>query len=327
MFKIFDSQMNLGKNVFGPDSNIEDYLDNAHENGVVKAIMIPTGTHELTLPDGTKERSCIWFDNGERITFKRTLISSEETILEEQINPSNPYSLMNMFCYDKLRRLNVEQNKIKFYFCPKLHPTLDTKDEVSRYMALEEVVAFKIQGISSYTTPKDVPLQLIDLLKRNEKPLMIHTDYRIKDRNDGLDWIIENNKASQWANWAVQNGLRTYLAHGLCLDPEAIEIVNNSDLFMVGLGPDIMLNQEKNSLALQNVDYLTYLFSNVQSEKICFNYDYRWNVSKRGDWDSLDWDSPKRIIKTARKLGLGENFLSNILFNNGMRFFNMEVER
>ena len=87
------------------------------------------------------------------------------------------------------------------------------------------------------------------------------------------------------------------MAHCLCLDPEAIDIVNNSEQFIVGLGSDLMLSQEKNSLAVQNVDYLTYLFNKVKPEKICFNYDYRWNVSQRGEWNNLDWDSPKRIMR------------------------------
>ncbi|MEK6917770.1 MAG: hypothetical protein AABW51_02375 [Nanoarchaeota archaeon] len=327
MTKIFDSQMNLGRNVFGPDSTIEDYLDNAHAEGVIKTIAIPTGTHELRLPSGIIERSCLWSKDYKGIVFRRILLNENGDILEEQTNPTNPYSLMNAFCYANISELNNKQNKIMFYFCPKLHPTLDTEDEVSKYLPLKEVVAFKIQGLSSYTTTKDVPYWLIRLLKTSHKPLMIHTDYRAKKRADGLDEIVKGNRASAWANWAVQNNLKCYLAHGLCLDAKAIDIVNNSELFMVGLGPDLMLNQEKNSLAIYNVDYLTFLFSKVKPEKICFNYDYRWNVLKRGEWNSLDWDSPHRIKECAIKLGRTESFLRNILFNNAMGFFNIGEEK
>jgi|SRR3989344_1080897 len=323
MIKILDSQMNFGRNIFGPDSTIEGYLEDAYANGVVKTIMIPTGTHELRLPNGTIEKSCIWYKDYGKIAFRRILLDENKNILEEQVNPMNPYSLMNAFCYNKLRELNIEQGKIMFYFCPKLHPTLDEESEISKYLTFEEVVAFKIQGLSSYTTPKDVPDWLIELLKTSDKPLMIHTDYRVKKRGDGSDMIIRNNKASQWAKWAVQNNLRCYLAHGLCLDPEAMDIVNNSEQFMVGLGPDLMLNQEKNSLVVQNVDYLTYLFNKIKPENLCFNYDYRWNVSQRGEWDILDWDAPKRVIKCAKKLGFTENFLKNILYYNAIRFFNI----
>ena len=323
MIKIFDSQMSLGKNVFGPDSNIEDYLDNAYNMGVVKTIMIPTGTHELELPDGNIERSCIWFNESGKILFKRLLLDNFGTLLDEQTNPVNPYLLMNKFCYESLKKINKKQKKIRFYFCPKIHPILDKEEEVVNYFSLKEVIAFKIQGISSYTSPKDVPNWLIDFIKTSNKPLMIHTDYRVKEKKDGLDKIIRDNRASEWAKWAVHNNLRTYLAHGLCLDPLAIDIVNNSDLFMVGLGPDLMLNQEKNSLAPQNIDYLTYLFDNIHHEKICFNYDYRWNVSKRGNWSALDWESPNRIINCAKKFRYSETFLRNILFYNGINFFNI----
>ena len=313
--------MNFGRNIFGPDSTIEDYLDNAHTKGIIRTIMIPTGTHELKLPDGTIEKSCIWSKDYGKIAFRRILLDENKNILEEQVNPTNPYSLMNTFCYNKLRELNVEHDKIMFYFCPKLHPTLDEESEISKYLTLKEVVAFKIQGISSYTTLKDVPAWLIDLLKTSDIPLMIHTDYRVKKRGDGLDRIIRNNKASQWAKWAVQNNLRCYLAHGLCLDPEAIDIVNNSEQFIVGLGSDLMLSQEKNSLAVQNVDYLTYLFNKVKPEKICFNYDYRWNVSQRGEWNNLDWDSPKRIIECVKSIGITERYLKNIFYGNATDFF------
>ncbi len=324
MIKIFDSQMNLGRNIFGPDSTIKDYLDNAYAKGVIKTIMIPTGTHELRLPNGIIEKSCLWSKDDGGIIFKRILLNSEGAILEEQANPKNPYYLMNAFCYKHLRELNNKQDKITFYFCPKLHPALDTEDEVSKYLTLEEVVAFKIQGLSSYTTPRDVPDWLIDLAKTNGKPLIIHTDYRVKEKGDELDEIIKGNTASGWAKWAVQNNLRCYLAHGLCLDADAIDVVNNSDLFMVGIGPDLMLNQEKNNLAAQDVDYLTYLFSKVRSEKICFNYDYRWNVLKRGEWDNLDWSSPERVIECVKNYKL-EDFLEKIFFYNAARFFNIKT--
>lgn len=287
--------------------------------------MIPTGTHELKLPDGTFEKSCLWFKDGEKVIFKRILSDSAGNTLEEQINPLNPYALMNRSCYGVLKELNGKQDKIKFYFCPKLHPTLDTEEEVAIYLPFDEVVAFKIQGLSSYTSPTDIPRWFIDFLRINDKPIMIHTDYRIKERKDGLDEIIKNNHAFEWAKWAVKNSLKTYLAHGLCLDPLAIDVVNNSDLFMVGVGPDLMLNQERNSLAIQNVDYLTYLFNHVQHKKICFNYDYRWNVHRRGDWDKLDWDSPKRVIACATKLGLSERFLENIFFYNAANFFDIKT--
>lgn len=327
MIKIFDSQMNVGKDIFGPNSNIEDYLNGAYENGVIKAIMIPTGTHELKLTDGTVERSCIWHKNNDKIVFKRIILDEKGNTLEEQTDPQNPYSSMNLFCYNLLKEQNMKQKNINFYFCPKLHPTLDTPEEVIKYLDLREVVAFKIQGISSYTSPKKIPLWLVDVLKESDKPLIVHTDYRYKKIGDGLDEIVKDNDPLEWAKWATKNELRCYFAHGLRLDNEAIDIVNNSELFVVGLGPDLMLNQEKNSLCIGDVDYLDYLFNKVKSEKICFNYDYRWNVHRRGEWDNLDWDSPKRVIEYAQKLGFNENDLDNIFFYNAMRFFDIDEEK
>jgi len=326
MTKIFDTQMNVGKNLFGPNSTISDYLDNAYSNGVVKAIMIPTGTHELKLDDGTIERSCLWVKGDRGVIFKRVITDEKGNVLEEQINPRNPYSLMNNFCLNLLRKLNNSQKKIHFYFCPKLHPALDTEEEVSKYAMLEEVIAFKIQGIASYTSPKDIPKWLVMLLKDAKKPLIIHTDYRRKEKGDGLDDIIRKNIASEWVKWLLENNLKACLAHGLRLDPEAIKLVNESDLFLVGLGPDLMLNQEKNGLVVQNVDYLKYLLRNVDIKKISFNYDYRWNVTKRGKWNDLDWDSPKRVIETANMLEI-EDYLDDIFFNNAVRFFEVHEEK
>lgn len=323
MTEILDSQMNLGKNLFGPDSTIEDYLKNAHEQGVVKTILIPTGTHELILPDGTIEQSCIWSVEAGKICFKRILLDSKRVIIKEEINPERPYEHMNKFCYEKIKELNSKQNEIEFYFAPKIHPQLDTEEEVEKYLFFNEVVAFKVQGISSYTKPEDIPSWLQTMLKKHELPLMVHTDYRGTPKGDDLDKLIKENTATNWTTWAIKNDIKLYLAHGLRLDPIATDLVNKSDLFLIGLGPDLMLNTEKDSLVVQDKDYLTQLFNTVSHEKTCFNYDYRWNVHKRGSWDELDWKTPERIIRYAKNHGLNETFLTKVFFNNAIKYFSI----
>jgi hypothetical protein len=323
MRKIVDTQMNLGKNVFGPSSDVEIYIKNASKYGVFKTILIPTGTHELILPNGDIEKSCIWLSDGEKIIYRRYIINKEGDVLQEDA-PRNPYSYMNQFCYSKVKDLNKEQSKIKFYFAPKVHPKLDEKEEIEKYLSLDEVVAIKIQGLASYTIPTEVPPYLISLCKSYDLPLMVHTDFRRSSKEDAMSKLIQQNTATKWAKWAMENNVRTYLAHGLRLEPEATKIVNSTEnLFMVGLGPDKLLNNEKDNLAIPVNDYLTYLFDTVSHDKICFNYDYPWNVKNRGEWNQLDWDTSKRIIKYAKRRNLDESFLEMVFKKNAEEFFEL----
>lgn len=324
-FEIIDSQMNYGKNIFGPDSDLETYLYSASSIGITKAILIPTGTHVLQLQNGTEERSCIWsIENGNPI-YKKVIIEGKKE--KQEINPPNPYQKMNLHSLQTVKHYNATQNKIKFYFAPKVHPMLDTSDALVEFLQEPSTVAIKIQGLATYTTPKDIPEWLIELSKKNNKPFIIHTDYLDTDviwMNEEISHLIRNNSPYMWAKWAKENGVRAYLAHGLRLDPQAADVVNNSNNLIVGLGPDILLEKEQGRLAIKNQNYLETLFHLVDENKIAFSTDYRWNVFDRGKWDYLDWKTHERIITYANKQGKKKSFLFKIFYENAQKFFRID---
>jgi len=321
--KIFDSQVNWGRNVFGPNSDIETYIANAQNMGICKVIIIPTGTHELILPDGSVEKSCLWFYRDGRITYKTTTQSLDGKLYEE-INPSNPYRRMNGETLALVRRLNSQYRQMKFYFSPKVHPKLDTKEEVERLIRNEEVVAFKITTLSSYASASDMPDWLVSLSHSYGLPIMVHTDYI--DENDTtvspeMQSIMRQSHPLKWIEWAKARNVRMFLAHGLRLDPKSCAAVNNSDNFIVGLGPDLLLQTEQSRLVTKTSDYLSVLFGLLDEDKISFNTDYRWNVKNRNDWNNLDWKTPARISQFATRYGLKDDFLKKIFSENSERFF------
>jgi hypothetical protein len=289
-FEIIDSQMNYGKNIFGPNSDLETYLYHAPLIGITKAILIPTGAHVLQLENRIEEKSCIWSIENGNLVFKRIIIEGKEE--KQEINPPDPYQRMNLHSLQTVKHYNAIQSKIKFYFAPKTHPMLDNPNTLVKFLQEPSTIAIKIQGLATHTTPKSIPEWLIELSKRYDKPFIIHTDYldtSISWINEEMSYLIRNNSSYMWARWAKEKGVRAYLAHGLRLDPLAADIVNSSDNLIVGLGPDILLEKEQERLVIKNQNYLETLFNLVDENKIAFSTDYRWNVFDRGKWDNLDW--------------------------------------
>ncbi len=293
--------------------------------GITKAILIPTGTHVLQLENGTEEKSCIWSTENGNLVFKRVIVEGKRE--KQEINPPNPYQRMNSHSLQTIKYYNATQNKIKFYFAPKTHPVLDNPNTLIEFLQEPLTVAIKIQGLAAHTTPKDIPEWLIELSKRYDKPFIIHTDYldtNVIWVNEEISHLIRNNSPYMWAKWAKEKGVRAYLAHGLRLDPQAADVVNNSNNLMVGLGPDILLGKEQERLAIKNQNYLETLFNLVDENKITFSTDYRWNVFNRDKWDDLDWKTHERIIAYANKRGKNKSFLLKIFHENAENFFRID---
>jgi len=324
-FEIIDSQINYGEDVFGPNSDLETYLYHAPFRGITKAILIPTPTHTLQLEDGTKEKSCVWFIENENLVFKRIIVEGEKE--KQEINPLNPYQRMNLYSLQNVKHYNEIQNKIKFYFAPKIHPILDNPDTLIEFLQEPSTIAIKINGLATHTTPQNIPEWLIELSKEYDKPFIIHTDYLDSDANwvnKEISHLIRSNSPYMWAQWAKKKGVKACLAHGLRLDPLAADVVNSSNNLIVGLGPDKLLENEQERLVIKNQNYLETLFNLVDENKIIFSTDYRWNVFDRGKWDDLDWETHERIITYANKRGKSKGFLSKIFYENAQEFFGIE---
>lgn len=318
--KIFDCQIDVGKNLFGPNSDLDIYLKEAPTE-ICYAIAIPTGTHILKIDD-YQEISCVWeMDPKLKFYQLKKYIDYEEKIY----SPNNPYHNMNKFVLEEIRKINTTNEKIKFYFAPKFHPHLDNKSGIQEFLYSPETIAVKIQGVSSFSSPFDIPKWLVDLLKEKNIPLMVHTGFYLKknvldtNRNPFLDYITNLNNSLNWAVFCLENNIQIYLAHGLRLSAQAAKIVNDCSNILVGIGPDYMLNKEQEALHLEK-DYLDTLFDMINPKKLAFNTDFAWNCFDRNNWRERDWDSHKRIIKIMQQKGLDE-YVVDIFYDNAANFF------
>jgi len=268
----------------------------------------------------------LWrYQKGKIEYVKRKIIDGK---VAECFAPVNPYSRMNRFVLGEVKSLN-KQGKMSYYFIPKVHPVLDAPEEVEKLLREPECVGLKIQGLATHVVPEDVPRWVAILANEYCKVVMVHTDYLDKDIKDEriprhLRRIIAGNTPMQWINWARKNELRKmYLAHLARLDVEAINEVNNSEGFVLGLGPDRMLQGEPMRLSMKTDGILYDALQLVDPNKLVFSTDYAWNVFDRKDWQSFDWSTIERLIEEGQKLGVSEQELEKILQGNALDFFRL----
>lgn len=314
---IYDCQIDSGNNVFGPNSRLETYDEEAPIQ-YSEVIVIPTGTHRLKVGQET-EVSCLWKPLPKILFYKKTYMGSKEVKCEQ--NPENPYLNMNIHILKSIRELN-RKSKRHFNLAPKFHPHLDTLAGLERFLDEPETVAIKIQGIASYSSPSDVPKWFLEEIRKRDLPLMVHTDYNFSEdskHNPWMNYIVNSNNALNWAAFALRNNIRVYLAHGAKLSRQASELVNKYDNFLVGIGPDLMLNEEQESLQ-KSGEYLDNLFGLFSLDKIAFNTDFSWNVQRRNQWNVRDWKSHERVINKMTSKGLRDS-IDSVLWSNAKRFF------
>lgn len=316
--KILDCQIDMGRNLFGPDSDLEIYLKEAPA-AIKEAIVLPTGTHILKSGE-TIETSCIW----EADTIIRFYSIMEQCGKKKRVCfPRNPYLSMNRHVLRCIRQANKKQKDRKFYFAPKYHPRLDTELALEEFINESETVAIKIQGISSFCSPFDIPNWFIKKLKDAGLPLMVHTDYSPNDsmHRPQMQYIQNLNTALNWVVFALTEDIRVYLAHGAKLSLHSAQLINKYDNFLVGTGPDYMLDKEQDMLCLHG-PYLRNLFNQFDPNKIAFNTDFAWNAKKRTNWNDRDWKSIGRIKGIMQKQGL-IRYTPNVFNENAKRFFNI----
>lgn len=320
-FDIFDAQVNYGKSVFGPDCNLNLYLENQNIH-LKKVIIIPSPTHEHAFGK-EKEKSCLWEEKNGKINYSKIIYSGGKR--KSIKNPINPYLRFNKFVLNFFGDFN-KKSKIDFFVAPKLHPKLDNEDAFKEIIKHPLTKAIKIHGLATHSTPKDMPDWIVDFSKKHKIPFFIHTDYYNSLENlDGFGKemlnVISKNNARDWFDWAVFNKLRAFLAHGASLDLDVIEEVNNSKGFILGIGPESLNQKEQGRLKTPSKNYLKTLMEHTRGNNLAYCSDYRWNISKRGDWNSLDWNGPDKVIKIGRELGFSDKRIRNILYSNACSFF------
>lgn len=147
---------------------------------------------------------------------------------------------------------------------------------------------------------------------------MFHTDYSSKS-NTPIDILYQANEPRKWINILLKNNIRAYLTHGCRLDEESAKIINdNKNQFLVGIGPDILLNNEPERLTENSDNYLKDLFKIFNIDFLSFDIDYNWNYTDRISY-TYDCEQLSRI----KKIISDESDLKKVLKNNSKSFFKL----
>lgn len=318
MFRKIDAHGHIGPSYLGPDSDLRDYLLNARKIGVVASIASP-GPTPVIRENGEEYFPCLWnYEAGNVSYFQQR----NRKLDEPEVRPAeiNPYHDVNMSLFNRVKNPFGE---LKIYVMPIHHPKLDTKEEVSQMLVEKPSIALKLHGISTFTGPEDVTNSTIDLLRKTNKPIVVHTDTYTSTPQYPIHEAYLRNDPVKWVSWAQDAGVRTLITHGARLSPEAIKLAHQTSNVMIGIAPDLLLMSEPDRLAIKTNDYLSELLSRVNPDKLLFDIDFGWNVSERNRWDLPDWQMHQRLVESANKIGINQEQLSAIFYDNAIQFFNI----
>ena len=226
----------------------------------------------------------------------------------------NPYTYANMILYQQIASCNTD---IRLHFVPLVHPIFDTINYLELLILCFKPIALKVHGYSCIMSPQNISYDFWKLVQYYKIPLIIHTDCDTSSEKTLDSFYRNENSPFAWIQLLLQYNIRAYLTHGIRLCPDSCRIVNESNNFIVGLGPDKLLSTTKDRL-YSNDSYLDTLFSMVDSDKICFDLDYPWNTQS---YDNLeyDWNSLNRL----KALGLTDSQLQNVLYKNISNFYGL----
>ncbi len=297
--EIIDCHSHIGNDWIWGESNIEKYILLAKELGISKSLLMPS-PGQVDYKTLKNRLLCYKY---EKDKFEYWSQVSKECLSSRFINDKT---------FDIISTYKDEHN---IYFVPFIHPILDTPEYLYELKEKYNPVAFKIHGVASGITPEIFNQDFINALKKINIPIIVHTDYS-NDTNS----IQYKNSAYLWARFFIENDLKGYLAHAARFDTKAWDLVNRNDNLVIGLGPDLLIYQRKNSFKdgniLPDVGTLKLLHDNLDINKIMFDVDFSWNVvdeTKKMDFDMID-----RVTRE-----FGEKDSEKVLSLNPKNFFNI----
>ena len=203
----------------------------------------------------------------------------------------NPFIKVNYDLYNLIN--NKTSNDLKLLFIPAIHPVLDDAYELEKLIEVTDPVALKIHGIGSGVGPDDVSKEIINIIKKYNLPLILHTDRDNGNTKDETMVYVRNiNDSKKWAEFLIKNEIFGTLNHGASLNKETFDLANKSEFIKIALGPDLVSCLDNNRLEKNcNKDYKIYLKElrdNLNSKKIIFDTDYNWNTLIGDDYDSTN---------------------------------------
>ena len=320
MYKKIDTHSHIFPSFDGPDSDFDLYQKKAKSINVVASFLAP-GPCPKKVVDRKEYYPCLWQHDNGTVQYKKCIISDEKTVYEKV--DKNPYSETNNTLFNAITIANIKNNVTKFYATPLFHPILDTDQELERLCSVKETVGIKLHGIATFTGPKDISRAHLNILKKYNKPLIVHTDL-FKDPKSPIQTAYQLNHPSGWIKLAIESGIKLVALHGACLSKEAIDMAKGHPNIMIGTSPDLLMMSEPDRLDIPTKDLVKDLFNLVDANQILFDIDYSWNVNNRDLWHNLDWNMESRYIKAAKDNGFTKYEIEAYFYHNAINFFELE---
>lgn len=290
---VIDGHSHFGLDIFHGYTNIDEYIKFAKKSHINAGLIMPVPVPCTNIKDSNSRYMWWTIENG-KIKYHGN---------------RNPFQTINYALFNVIKE--KQNDDIKLFFVPALHPILDDVYELEKLINDTDPVALKIHGIGSGVGPEDVPKELIDIIKKYELPLILHTDRdngKTKDRS--MIFIRNINDSEKWANFLINNEIKGTLNHGASLNKNTFDIVNKHDFVKVAIGPDLVSCLDENRLEKECKKnyriYLKELRNSLDIKKIIYDADYNWNVLGGDDYYSVD-----RVKEIFTNLEEQDNVLHN----------------
>ncbi|MBN2566697.1 hypothetical protein JXB02_01270 [Candidatus Woesearchaeota archaeon] len=307
---MIDAHSHLGTDAFHHiEGELDTYIANCRRLGITDANIMPVACPEYR--SGTKTvRSLEW--SYEKDDYIKSRITEEDGVRTTVLDPENPYREYNGI----VKGIVESASGMRLRFVPLIHPTLDTQEHTYSLLS-ENPVAVKLHGVAAGIGPDDIDDAYWRPFAQAGIPIIVHTDHwRGRQEDNPLSVLYGKNDALGWARTFMRNGVRAFITHGARLCERTIELINGSDLFLLGIAPDLLIGSETQRLAARG-DYLTQLMASADTAKLAFDLDYPWNIPTRMSYD-FDWGSIGRIGNR-----LPEGALERVTETNARRFFRL----
>jgi len=318
--RILDAHSHIGLDSFYPfEGTLNEYVTNSVKIGITDSVIMPVTSPAIYF-NNHKFSDLLWQYNSSSKTFTYLSFGISDQITNSKVY-IHPYASYNNMISVLLN--DFVNNNINFHFVPLVHPLLDSIEYIE-YLLSTNPVAIKIHGIAAGIYPNQVPKEFWNLIKRYDIPIIVHTDFDANTNNSAISILRNENSSLNWVKILDKKNIKGYITHGARLNIKSIDIINHSDLFVVGIGPDSLISLEPERLENSDI-YLKQLFKLISLDKLCFDLDYPWNVKKpisslKNSKTDLDFDSIERI----KNLGLSRSELDKVLFFNASKFYNIK---
>lgn len=301
---IIDGHSHFGSDYFHGTTSIKEYQKLMDDNKINYGFVMPTPG-----PVNQEGKRYLAWD----IRFNKIYYYSEcLSVLE------NPYREINANYFNEIKKMD----DTRLVYVPLVHPILDTREYLDELVSMTNPVALKIHGVGAGVDPFCIPRDFTEFVREKDLMLIVHTDYDAGKDSVRYDTLLLRNLNTpfRWAKYLVNNRIYGVLNHGAALDIETLKLVNDEEYLKIGLGPDLVIQHDKNRVAmdryqLENIGYLQLLKKTVMSNNIIFDIDFDWNIIPDKIGTKLDGDFVSRVKENwntnEQELIFGKNLISH----------------